>query len=112
MKGGGKSIAILERAVQARRNANDGTFCHTFPPHRMNAIFVEQHVLYALRVLIDMHAFQAKTGDCAVSRRIVGGGRRFRHSADLDEITSIDKDGEQLLPMTIRDGAKFVATGH
>jgi hypothetical protein len=30
---------------------------------------------------------------------------------DLNEITSIDKDGEQVLRMMIRDGAKFVATG-
>ncbi len=30
---------------------------------------------------------------------------------DLNEITSIDKDGEQVLLMMIRDGAKFVATG-
>jgi|SRR5580698_1597508 len=30
---------------------------------------------------------------------------------DLNEITSIDKDGEQALLMMIRDGAKFVATG-
>ena len=30
---------------------------------------------------------------------------------DLKEITSIDKDGEQVLLMMIRDGAKFVATG-
>lgn len=30
---------------------------------------------------------------------------------DLNEITSIDKDGEQVLLMMIRDGAKFVASG-
>src|SRR5258708_5853297 len=30
---------------------------------------------------------------------------------DLSEITSIDKDGEQVLLMMIRDGAKFVARG-
>jgi hypothetical protein len=30
---------------------------------------------------------------------------------DLNEITSIDKDGEQVLRMMLRDGAKFVATG-
>ena len=30
---------------------------------------------------------------------------------DLNEITSIDKDGEQVLLMMIRDGAQFVATG-
>lgn len=30
---------------------------------------------------------------------------------DLNEVTSIDKDGEQVLLMMIRDGAKFVATG-
>ena len=30
---------------------------------------------------------------------------------DLNEITSIDRDGEQVLLMMIRDGAKFVATG-
>jgi ABC-type transporter Mla MlaB component len=30
---------------------------------------------------------------------------------DLNEITSIDKDGEQVLLMMLRDGAKFVATG-
>jgi hypothetical protein len=30
---------------------------------------------------------------------------------DLNEITSIDKDGEQVLLMMIRDGAKFMATG-
>ena len=30
---------------------------------------------------------------------------------DLNEITSIDKEGEQVLLMMIRDGAKFVATG-
>jgi hypothetical protein len=30
---------------------------------------------------------------------------------DLNEITSIDKDGERVLLMMIRDGAKFVATG-
>ena len=30
---------------------------------------------------------------------------------DLNGITSIDKDGEQVLLMMIRDGAKFVATG-
>ena len=30
---------------------------------------------------------------------------------DLNEITSIDKDGEQVLLMMLRNGAKFVATG-
>jgi|ERR1700677_4881277 ABC-type transporter Mla MlaB component len=30
---------------------------------------------------------------------------------DLNEVTSIDKDGEQVLLMMLRDGAKFVATG-
>jgi hypothetical protein len=30
---------------------------------------------------------------------------------DLNEITCIDKDGEQLLAMMIKDGAKFVVTG-
>ena len=30
---------------------------------------------------------------------------------DLNEITSIDKDGEQVLLMMIREGAKFVAAG-
>jgi hypothetical protein len=30
---------------------------------------------------------------------------------DLNEVTSIDKDGEQILRMMIKDGAKFVATG-
>ena len=30
---------------------------------------------------------------------------------DLNEVTAIDKDGEQVLLMMIRDGAKFVATG-
>ena len=30
---------------------------------------------------------------------------------DLNEITSIDKDGEKVLLMMLRDGAKFVATG-
>lgn len=30
---------------------------------------------------------------------------------DLNEVTSIDKDGEQALLMMMRDGAKFVATG-
>jgi hypothetical protein len=30
---------------------------------------------------------------------------------DLNEITSIDKDGEQVLQMMIRDGARFVAAG-
>ncbi len=30
---------------------------------------------------------------------------------DLDEVTSIDKEGEQVILMMIRDGAKFVASG-
>ena len=30
---------------------------------------------------------------------------------DLNEVTCIDKDGEQVLLMMIKDGAKFVATG-
>jgi len=30
---------------------------------------------------------------------------------DLDEVTCIDKDGEQVLLMMMRDGAKFVASG-
>jgi hypothetical protein len=30
---------------------------------------------------------------------------------DLNEVTSIDKEGERALLMMIRDGAKFVATG-
>ena len=30
---------------------------------------------------------------------------------DLDEVTCIDKDGEQVLLMMIRDGARFVASG-
>lgn len=30
---------------------------------------------------------------------------------DLNEVTSIDKDGEQVLLMMIRDGARFEATG-
>ena len=30
---------------------------------------------------------------------------------DLNEVTTIDKDGEQVLLMMIRDGAKLVATG-
>jgi hypothetical protein len=32
-------------------------------------------------------------------------------TVDLNQITCIDKDGEQVLLMMIRDGAKFVATG-
>ena len=39
---------------------------------------------------------------CSLSQRCV---------VDLNEVTSIDKDGEQILLMMIRDGAKFVATG-
>jgi len=34
-----------------------------------------------------------------------------RRVVDLNEITSIDKDGEQVLLMMIQDGAKFEATG-
>jgi hypothetical protein len=34
-----------------------------------------------------------------------------RRTVDLNGITCIDKDGEQVLLMMIRDGAKFVATG-
>jgi hypothetical protein len=30
---------------------------------------------------------------------------------DLNDITSIDKDGEQVLLMMLRDGAEFMATG-
>jgi hypothetical protein len=30
---------------------------------------------------------------------------------DLNQITSIDKDGEKVLVVMLRDGAKFVATG-
>jgi hypothetical protein len=30
---------------------------------------------------------------------------------DLDQVTSIDKDGEEVLHMMIRDGARFVANG-
>lgn len=30
---------------------------------------------------------------------------------ELDDITSIDRDGEQALLMMIRDGAEFIATG-
>jgi len=30
---------------------------------------------------------------------------------DLNEVTCIDKDGEQVLLMMIRDGAKFLANG-
>jgi ABC-type transporter Mla MlaB component len=30
---------------------------------------------------------------------------------DLNEVTSIDKSGERVLSMMIRDGAKFVAAG-
>jgi hypothetical protein len=30
---------------------------------------------------------------------------------ELDEVTCIDKDGEQVLLMMIRDGARFVASG-
>ena len=30
---------------------------------------------------------------------------------DLNEVTGIDKDGEQVLLMMINDGAKFVANG-
>src|SRR5260370_10024722 len=34
-----------------------------------------------------------------------------RRTVDLNEVTCIDKDGEQVLLMMIRDGAKFVASG-
>ena len=30
---------------------------------------------------------------------------------DLNEVTAIDKDGEQVLVTMMRDGAKFLATG-
>jgi hypothetical protein len=30
---------------------------------------------------------------------------------DLNEVTAIDKDGEQVLLMMMKDGAKFLATG-
>ncbi len=30
---------------------------------------------------------------------------------DLDQVTSIDKDGEEVLRMMIQDGAEFVANG-
>jgi hypothetical protein len=32
-------------------------------------------------------------------------------TVDLNEITCIDKDGEQILQMMIKDGARFVASG-
>jgi hypothetical protein len=32
-------------------------------------------------------------------------------TVDLNEVTCIDKDGEQILLMMIKDGARFVATG-
>jgi ABC-type transporter Mla MlaB component len=32
-------------------------------------------------------------------------------TVDLNDVTCIDKDGEQVLLMMIKDGAKFVATG-
>ena len=35
----------------------------------------------------------------------------LRRIVDLDEVTCIDKDGEQVLLMMIRDGARFVASG-
>jgi hypothetical protein len=44
-----------------------------------------------------------------------GANRRCQPSkncvVDLNQITSIDKDGEQVLLMMLRNGAKFVATG-
>jgi hypothetical protein len=39
---------------------------------------------------------------CPLSRNCV---------VDLNEVTSFDKDGEQVLLMMIRDGAKLVASG-
>jgi hypothetical protein len=35
----------------------------------------------------------------------------LKRVVDLDEVTCIDKDGEQVLLMMIRDGARFVASG-
>jgi hypothetical protein len=38
-------------------------------------------------------------------------GPTLSRVVDLDEVTCIDKDGEQVLLMMIRDGARFVASG-
>jgi hypothetical protein len=38
-------------------------------------------------------------------------GPTVRRVVDLDEVTCIDKDGEQVLLMMIQDGARFVASG-
>jgi hypothetical protein len=35
----------------------------------------------------------------------------LKRIVDLDEVTCIDKDGEQILLMMIRDGATFIASG-
>jgi hypothetical protein len=35
----------------------------------------------------------------------------LKRVVDLDEVTCIDKDGEQVLVMMIRDGARFIANG-
>ena len=35
----------------------------------------------------------------------------LKRIVDLDEVTCIDKDGEQVLLMMIRDGARFVVSG-
>jgi hypothetical protein len=35
----------------------------------------------------------------------------LKRVVDLDEVTCIDKDGEQVLLMMIADGARFVASG-
>jgi hypothetical protein len=38
-------------------------------------------------------------------------GPTLTRIVDLDEVTCIDKDGEQVLLMMIRDGARFVVSG-
>jgi anti-anti-sigma regulatory factor len=40
--------------------------------------------------------------DCPSTRELV---------VDLNEVTYIDKDGERVLMMMVKDGAKFVVTG-
>ena len=59
---------------------------------------------------------QGRLTACSIGELVASWCSRDREQTrkcivDLTEVTSIDKDGEQVLLMMIREGAKFEATG-
>jgi hypothetical protein len=77
----------------------------------MLRITVEENGLVE-KWILQGHLTENSIMELVLNWRASRTGRAAQHCiVDLNEITSIDKSGEEALVMMIRDGAEFIASG-